>query len=103
VEDPALRWQDRLQLQGVAAPVRGLVEGDRGDNQWHTVRCTRTSVGVTIVVDGGTPKTNGVWTGNIANTWPLAIGGKPKCDGTTVGCDYFVGRLDRAVVEKASP
>jgi hypothetical protein len=73
------------------------------DNQWHTVRCTRTSVGVTIVVDGGTAKTNGVWTGNIANTWPLAIGGKPKCDGTTVGCDYFVGRLDRAVVEKASP
>jgi hypothetical protein len=69
------------------------------DSRWHTVRCERRSTGVTITVDGGTPRTNRRWTGNIANTWPLSIGGKPKCDATTVGCDYFVGRLDRVVVQ----
>jgi Laminin G domain len=70
------------------------------DNTWHTVRCARRSTGVTITVDGGTPRTNPRWTGRIANTWPLTIGGKLKCDATTVGCDYFVGRLDRVVVKK---
>jgi hypothetical protein len=68
------------------------------DDQWHTVRCERRTTGVTITVDGGTPKTNRTWTGSIANAWPLAIGGKPSCDGVTVGCDYFVGYLDRVVV-----
>jgi Ca2+-binding RTX toxin-like protein len=69
------------------------------DNTWHTVRCERRSAGVTITVDGGTPKTNRGWTGSIANTWPLSIGGKPKCDGgVTVGCDYFVGSIDRVIV-----
>jgi Laminin G domain len=73
------------------------------DNQWHTVRCTRRPTGVTISVDGGTPRTNPRWTGRIANTWPLAIGGKPKCDGTTVACDYFVGRIDRVLVKRLRP
>lgn len=70
------------------------------DNTWHTVRCERRRTGVTIIVDGGTPRTNPRWTGNIANTWPLSIGGKPKCDPPNVGCDYFVGRLDRVVVKR---
>jgi hypothetical protein len=70
------------------------------DNTWHTVRCERRSTGVTLILDGGTPRTNRQWTGNIANTWPLAIGGKPKCDPPNVGCDYFVGRIDRVVVKR---
>jgi Laminin G domain len=70
------------------------------DNKWHTVRCERRSTGVTIIVDGGTPRTNPRWTGNIANTWSLSIGGKPKCDPPNVGCDYFVGRLDRVDVRR---
>jgi len=71
------------------------------DSAWHTVRCERHSTGVTITVDGGAPKTNRVWTGSIANSWPLAIGGKPKCDGgATVGCDYFVGTLDYVTVTR---
>jgi hypothetical protein len=74
---------------------RGIV----ADNKWHTVRCDRRTTGVTITVDGGTPKTNRTWTGSISNTWPLTIGGKLKCDGgKTVGCDYFVGRIDKIVV-----
>jgi hypothetical protein len=69
------------------------------DNKWHTVRCDRRTTGVTITVDGGTPKTNRTWTGSISNSWALSIGGKPKCDGgVTVGCDYFVGRIDSIVV-----
>lgn len=75
---------------------RGIV----ADNTWHTVRCDRRSTGVTLTLDGGTPRTNPRWTGSIANTWPLAIGGKPKCDPPNVGCDYFVGRLDRVVVKR---
>jgi len=70
------------------------------DNEWHTVRCDRRASGVTLTLDGGTPKTNHRWTGSIANTWPLAIGGKPKCGGT-VGCDYYVGLLDRVVVSRS--
>jgi Laminin G domain len=65
------------------------------DNTWHTVRCDRRSTGVTITVDNTAPKTNRTWTGSISNTWPVSIGGKLKCDGgVTVGCDYFVGRID---------
>jgi Laminin G domain len=70
------------------------------DNTWHTVRCERRSSGVTLILDGGRPRTNPQWTGNIANTWPLSIGGKPKCDPPNVGCDYFVGRIDRVVVAR---
>jgi Ca2+-binding RTX toxin-like protein len=72
------------------------------DNNWHTVRCDRRTTGVTITIDGGTPKTNHNWTGSISNTWPVAIGGKPKCDGgVTVGCDYFVGLIDRVVIARS--
>jgi hypothetical protein len=68
------------------------------DNTWHTVRCDRRTTGVTLTLDGFAPKTNHNWTGSISNTWPLTIGGKLKCDQKTVGCDYFVGRIDSIVV-----
>jgi hypothetical protein len=70
------------------------------DSKWHTVRCDRRTTGVTITVDGGAPKTNANWTGSISNTWPVSIGGKPKCDAVTVQCDYYVGRLDYVRIEK---
>jgi hypothetical protein len=70
------------------------------DKAWHRVRCERRSTGVTLILDGGPPRTNPRWTGDIANTWPLSIGGKPKCNPPDVGCDYFVGRLDRVVVKR---
>jgi hypothetical protein len=70
------------------------------DHVWRTVRCERRSTGVTIIVDGGAPRTNAGATGNIANTKPLSIGGKAACDGTTVQCDYYVRLLDRAVVQR---
>jgi hypothetical protein len=70
------------------------------DSKWHIVRCDRRTTGVTITIDGGAPKTNSNWTGSISNTWPVSIGGKPKCDAVTVQCDYFVGRIDSIVVMK---
>jgi hypothetical protein len=72
------------------------------DNTWHTVRCDRRTTGVTITIDNNPPKTNHNWTGSISNTWPVSIGGKPKCDGgVTVGCDYYVGFVDRVVIERS--
>lgn len=70
------------------------------DGVWHTVRCERRSTGVSITIDGGTPRTTAGATGTIANSWILAIGGKSSCNPPTVQCDYYVGLLDRVLVER---
>jgi laminin G domain protein len=70
------------------------------DDVWHTVSCIRRPTGVTIIVDGGTPRTQAGRTGRIANPWPLAIGGKPKCNQITTMCHYYVGLLDRVIVRR---
>jgi hypothetical protein len=71
------------------------------NNVWHTVRCERRSTGVSLTIDGETPRTNVNPTGTIANSKVLAIGGKAACNGGSVQCDYYVGRLDYAVIEKS--
>jgi hypothetical protein len=73
------------------------------DHVWHTIRCERQPTGVTITIDGGAPRTTKGATGNIANNKPLAIGGKATCNATTIQCDYYVGLLDSAVVERLEP
>jgi Laminin G domain len=70
------------------------------DGAWHTVRCERRSGRVTIVVDGGSGRTKLGRAGRIANSWALSIGGKLHCNPPRVGCDYYVGVLDRAVVKR---
>jgi hypothetical protein len=71
------------------------------DHQWHTIRCERQPNGVTLTIDGGTPKTTLHATGNIANSKVLSIGGKAYCDGgVTVQCDYYVGLIDSVVMER---
>jgi hypothetical protein len=70
------------------------------DGAWHTVRCERRSGRVTIVVDGASGRTKLGRAGRIANSWALSIGGKLHCDPPRVGCDYYVGLLDRAVVKR---
>jgi Laminin G domain len=70
------------------------------DDVWHTVRCIRRARGVTIIVDGGTPRTEVGRTGRIANTWRLAIGGKSSCNPPQVQCQYYVGLLDRVIVRR---
>jgi Bacterial Ig domain/Laminin G domain len=70
------------------------------DNAWHTIRCERRSTGVTLTIDGGPPKTTRKPTGNIANNWEFSLGGKSRCNGANIQCDYFVGRIDSIVVER---
>jgi Laminin G domain len=69
------------------------------DGAWHTVRCERTSSSVVMTVDGVVTGRNRNPTGSIANTRPLAIGGKLNCDQVNVTCDYFVGDLDYVKIQ----
>ena len=69
------------------------------DGRWHTVRCERTASGVTLTVDGTVEARRSGRTGRIANSWPVSIGGKTKCDQVKVGCDYYVGDLDWIRIE----
>jgi Laminin G domain len=69
------------------------------DNEWHTVRCERRRGSVSIVVDG-VRRTQDGRTGRIANTWALVIGGKSVCNPPNNSCQYYEGRLDRAVVRR---
>lgn len=64
------------------------------DGRWHTVRCVRTSAGVSLTVDGSAVARKSGPTGAIANSWPLVVGGKVSCDQVDVGCDYYAGDLD---------
>jgi hypothetical protein len=61
---------------------------------WHTITCVRTPTYVQMWVDGVAQAKVYGSTGTISNTAPLAIGGKTKCDGTKVTCDYFIGQID---------
>jgi hypothetical protein len=72
------------------------------DHLWHTIRCERQSNGVTLTIDGGPPKTNFGATGNIANNKVLSIGGKAYCDAVTIQCDYYVGLIDSAVIQRVA-
>jgi Laminin G domain len=69
------------------------------DGQWHTVKCIRDRQGVVLEIDGTTVAEKWGWTGTIANSWPLSIGGKTDCDQISVGCDYFAGDIDYIAVE----
>ena len=62
------------------------------DGKVHTITCTRTSTGLTVVVDNLAPRTKAGSTGTIANTAPLALGAKAE------GGDWFDGVLLEASV-----
>ncbi len=69
------------------------------DGAWHTVRCARSGDEVTMTIDGTKTRRGFGPTGNISNTLPFAIGGKSKCNATTVTCDYWVGEMDYVRIE----
>lgn len=71
------------------------------DGLWHTIRCERTQVGLTMTVDGTTKYTLKGATGNIANSIPLTIGGKLNCDQVEITCDYFTGQVDWVTIESS--
>ena len=76
----------------------GTGSRDLNDGLWHTVTCKRSGSVVSMTVDGVTRSATGA-TGRIDNTYPLSIGGKTACNGTTVGCDYWIGEMDYLRVE----
>ena len=99
------------KIDMVKGHVKCTFKGSRGrvgvgsrktvsDSVWHTVRCVRRTTGVSIRVDGGTSRTTAGRTGRIANSSRLSIGGKASCDPPRVQCDYYIGLLDRVVVQR---
>lgn len=77
---------------GMATAGSGSVKMD--DGAWHTVRCVRTASSVTMYVDGRRTGRSNHHTGRLDNAMPWTIGGKPRCDGKKVDCDYFAGDVD---------
>ncbi|MEV6300214.1 laminin G domain-containing protein [Actinoplanes sp. NPDC051861] len=73
------------------------------DGVWHVVRCVRVSSGIAMFIDGRQVASRAGWTGPIANTWPVSIGGKLDCDQREVGCDYYAGDLDYILIEAVDP
>ena len=71
------------------------------DGRWHVVKCMRVRAGVALIIDGRLAASRAGWTGPIANTWPVTIGGKIDCDQVKVGCDYYAGDLDYVLIEAA--
>jgi hypothetical protein len=69
------------------------------DGAWHTVQCERGPDGVTLRIDGAVESRAGGWTGTIANSWPVSIGGKASCDQIRVGCDYYAGDIDYVAID----
>ncbi len=71
---------------------------DYNDGLWHTVTCKRVGSEVSLVIDGVTRRGTAP-TGAISSPRALSIGGKSSCNGTTVGCDYWVGEMDLLRIE----
>jgi hypothetical protein len=99
-----------FKLQIPSGRVQCLFRGSRGtllvaarrainDGAWHTVQCERNSDGVVLRIDGTVESRARGWTGTIANSWPVSIGGKISCDQVDVGCDYYAGDIDRIEID----
>ena len=76
-----------------ALQIRGTT--DLADGRVHTITCSRTSSGLTVVVDDLVPRTKTGSTGSISNSAPLALGAKAEGG---AGADWFNGELLQASV-----
>lgn len=86
--------------QGSLGKVGASWQRPINDGRWHTLRCSRTSSGVSLYVDGVLRKRHTGSVGAIDNAYPIAIGGKSNCDMVKVGCDYFGGMIDYVKITK---
>jgi hypothetical protein len=59
-----------------ALQIRGTT--NLTDGNVHTITCTRTSTGLTLVVDNLAPRTKAGVTGSISNTAPVSLGAKAE-------------------------
>jgi hypothetical protein len=69
-----------------ALQIRGTT--NLTDGNVHTITCTRTSTGLTVVVDNLAPRTKSGSTGSVSNTAPLSLGAKAEGG---PGADWFNG------------
>ncbi len=76
-----------------ALQIRGTT--DLADGRVHTITCSRTATGLTVVVDGLAPRTKSGTSGSISNTAPLSLGAKAEGG---PGADWFNGELFEASV-----
>lgn len=76
-----------------ALQIRGTT--DLTDGKVHTITCTRSSSGLTLVVDSLAARTQAGATGSISNTAPLSIGAKAEGG---PGADWFDGEILEAAV-----
>jgi hypothetical protein len=87
-------------FKGAAGRVGAGGPSPLDDGQWHVLRCVRSASAVDFYVDGvRVGHKNGV-SGELDNSFPLTIGGKPKCDQVKVTCDYFSGDVDYVRITK---
>jgi hypothetical protein len=71
------------------------------DSKWHVVRCVRLAAGgAELYLDGVRQARTSTVSGLIDNKIELAIGGKSRCNNTTVSCDYFHGDIDYARIDR---
>jgi hypothetical protein len=70
------------------------------DGAWHVLRCVNDRTAVSLYVDGVRVARHKGDPGNIDNSFPLTIGGKPSCDQIKVTCDYFGGTVDYVRITK---
>jgi hypothetical protein len=99
-------WKLEIEDRIAYCLFRGS-EGSRGayalhpidDGSWYTVRCERTPTGVAMWINGVLQSRSSGRTGDIANDWPVSIGGKTHCNQRSEDCDYFSGDIDVVKVE----
>ena len=71
------------------------------DSKWHVVRCVRLAAGgAELYLDGVRQARTSTVSGLIDNKIELSIGGKSRCNNTTVSCDYFHGDIDYARIDR---
>jgi hypothetical protein len=89
----ATSGQARCQFHG-ATGNSGLVFGPNlADGLWHTIVCTKTSTGISGLIDGTVTKSKTVTIGSITNTVALSLGG--KAEGNQ---DQYLGVMDEVSV-----
>jgi hypothetical protein len=76
-----------------ALQIRGNT--DLADGRVHTITCSRTATGLTVIVDGLAPRTKSGATGSISNSAPVSLGAKAEGG---PGADWFNGELFEASV-----
>jgi hypothetical protein len=70
------------------------------DGAWHVLRCVKDDTAVSLFVDGVQVARHVGDPGNLDNSFPITIGGKPDCDQVKVTCDYFGGTVDYVTITK---